>query len=120
MTCPTCGQGMPDDISSLPTAGVLTLLETALPLQNWYYETEGYQTHVDGLGIVTLEKSETEVDSYGDPQSRYLVFKLEDCSGSRYFKIEGTSDSYGDGAWLHETFREVRPRTLTIETFEGV
>jgi hypothetical protein len=92
----------------------------------WYEESVGFETFVEGLGIVRKisEDQETIDNSYDyDPaHRRVMIFELVDCGPSRWFEVSATSSSYGYSteAWYDTDVREVAPEEMTVTRWKPV
>lgn len=86
-------------------------------LEDWreWEELQGEAVVVDGLGIVTV------VETFGGEgmgDQYYMVFKLEDCSGERFFKLDGWYASWDGGTY--DRMFEVKPVEKTVTFYESV
>ena len=92
----------------------------------WYDEGVGFETFVDGVGIIrkTFEDDEVVVvDSYAldQPHRRVMIFELRDCGPPRWFEVSSLSSSYGysEEAWYDPEVREVAPEEMTVTRNPG-
>lgn len=118
--CPTCHTELPGDHFAI-------IGKTLEDFRDWSayestYSFPGGKTfNIPGLGDVKLVKKSTEcgsLDSYGDIPSgvefeTFIIFEIN----GRYFRKEGTGDSYGRVTW-NGTFKEVFPKAKTVTVYE--
>lgn len=108
MNCPTCDQGVPDDI--------LTTLRIQLDWDDLYFYGVGHTKWVFELDsdIEVTAVKERSVDSYGyvNDDEIFVVVKV----GDRHFKREGVHESYGNREWGR--ISEVTPNVKTVVTYD--